>query len=419
MFDFSTLNAELAEDFLSDSGAEGIDIDGDGAVDMYLADCDGDGNVDMYLYDSDGDGFCDTCCADTDGDGSIDAELYFVDTDGDGTFDAAAGLADADGDGTGETYFRLNDYDQDGSYENVRFYTDTDGDGTFDVMGKIIDTDGDEEFDSVEVYADTDGDGESDKVMEISVADDNIDDESDGESDGENDKDSDCTGDSDDTSDSESDKCDESEESEESFEDGVSDPVSATVLSELEQFDPDEADDADITGDPESSMEVWECQGDTNRCALYSQKFVIEELTGEDIDIEEFADLAEENGWFSEEGGTAFLNMNKMLDYYGIDNEMSFNNDFSDIEECLENGGKVIVSIDADEIWYGEDENLFDPADSANHAVEVIGIDYSDPDNPMVILNDSGPGTGQGEMIPLDTFMDAWEDGDYQMITCR
>lgn len=75
---------------------------------------------------------------------------------------------------------------------------------------------------------------------------------------------------------------------------------------------------------------------------------------------------------------------------------MSFHNDIDDIRECLESGGKVIVSIDADEIWFGESDDLFTPGDGPNHAVEVIGIDYSNPDEPMVILNDSGNPNGCG-----------------------
>lgn len=79
-------------------------------------------------------------------------------------------------------------------------------------------------------------------------------------------------------------------------------------------------------------MEEWEFQGDTNRCALYSQKFVIEELTGKDVPIEDIVDIATENGWFSEDSGTASLNMTKVLDAYGIENEMSFHNDIDDIK---------------------------------------------------------------------------------------
>ena len=97
---------------------------------------------------------------------------------------------------------------------------------------------------------------------------------------------------------------------------------------------------------------------------------------------------------------------------------MSFHNSIDDIENCLNNGGKVIVSIDANEIWYGHDNNIFSPASSANHAVEVIGVDRSDPEHPMVILNDSGNPNGRGEMIPLDIFEATWGDGDSQMIAC-
>ena len=134
--------------------------------------------------------------------------------------------------------------------------------------------------------------------------------------------------------------------------------------------------------------------------------------------MEEMADIAEENGWFTEDGGTLLIDMNKMLDYYGVENEMSFNNDISDIEDCLSGGGKAIVSIDANEIWVGDNDNMFTPGYTPNHAVEVIGIDYSSPDNPMVILNDSGHPDGCGSMIPLDVFVDSWEDSGCHLIAC-
>jgi hypothetical protein len=43
---------------------------------------------------------------------------------------------------------------------------------------------------------------------------------------------------------------------------------------------------------------------------------------------------------------------------------------------------------------------------------EVIGIDRSDPDNPMVILNVPGHPGGCGAMIPLEEFEDAWQDSN-------
>ena len=57
------------------------------------------------------------------------------------------------------------------------------------------------------------------------------------------------------------------------------------------------------------------------------------------------------------------------------------------------------------------------PEQGANHAVQVIGIDNSDPDNPVVILNDPGHPNGQGVRVAADDFMDAWEDSDNFMVS--
>ena len=190
-----------------------------------------------------------------------------------------------------------------------------------------------------------------------------------------------------------------------------------TYIDDLENFDPEQATPSDVSGMPERSMEYWEYQGDTGRCALYAQKFIIEELTGYEVDIDQMAEIASENGWFSEEGGTPIDCMDKMLDYCGIENESSYFNSIEDMKECLDNGGKVIVAVDSGEYWFGEEDNMFLPNDGADHAVEVIGIDESDPNHPMVILNDSGQPNGCGEMIPLDVFENAWDDSNNFMIT--
>jgi hypothetical protein len=104
-----------------------------------------------------------------------------------------------------------------------------------------------------------------------------------------------------------------------------------------------------------------------------------------------------------------------ILEAYGINVDRHQGGTIQDIEQCLQNGGDVIVGVDADEIWY-RDNDTFGPGDDANHAIEVIGIDYSNPDQPMVILNDSGTPDGCGSMVPLDQFMDAWEDSGFYMV---
>ncbi|MBQ3432600.1 MAG: hypothetical protein IJG23_07440 [Clostridia bacterium] len=187
----------------------------------------------------------------------------------------------------------------------------------------------------------------------------------------------------------------------------------STTADELENFEPTEGNDTYDAGD---AMEHWEFQGDTNRCGQFSQLFVIEEMTGLDLDPDTFCEFSQQQGWFDEYGGTAPEDLNKMLDYFGIENEISQGNDLDSLLECLENGGRAIVALDSGEYWDGEDatSDILEPY-GADHAVEVIGFDA---EKNCVILNDSGSPDGCGEEVPLDTFSDAWEDSGNLMVEC-
>lgn len=373
MFDNTDFNFDLDGDGVLDSFASEVDLDGDGIADMLALDTDGDQISDTFIreMDTNGDGIIDSyqIGADTNGDGIIDSSVELYDTDGNGIIDQTVNYADLDGDGEVDIVETIFDFNEDGAADSAAIdqLADIDGDGVIDSVVHGVDYDYDGIIDSYEVF-------DYDDVMngeELNFGSDDFGDDGSGR---------------------------------------------GMFIDELENFDPDNADPDDIIGDPDEAMDEWEFQGDTNRCALYSQKFIIDEMTGEDVDIEEIADIAEENGWFTEDDGTNLSDMNQILNHFGIENEMSFGNDLDDLQECLSNGGKAIVSIDADEIWYGENDDIFIPNDGPNHAVEVIGIDNSDPDNPMIILNDSGNPDGCGEMVPADVFMDAWEDGGCQMI---
>ena len=397
MFDFNELNFDMDGDGILDSYAEEADINGDGVIESVVIDSNGDGSFDTFLTDTDGDGYLDLNAIDSDNDGAMDLFVMESDSNGDGILD---------------TVVSAHDYNQDGSIDSETVYNDSNGDGIFDTVVKQNDSDYDGDMDTFKTYVDENTDGTPDTVIMETFEDTDGDGKNDTytvrvSEDGDNDFEV-----------VEMYDFDEDTGSFELINYSAGSAASGLNADELENFDPAAADPDKVSGNPSEAMEEWEFQGDTNRCAVYSQKFVIEEITGQEIDIEELADLAEENNWFSEEGGTPFLSMNKILDHYGIENEMSFHNNIDDIKECLDAGGKVIVSIDADEIWYGENDSIFSPADNANHAVEVIGIDYTNPNEPMVILNDSGSPNGCGEMIPLDTFLDAWEDGNCQMISC-
>lgn len=333
---------------------------------MIEMDLNGDGQADYWKQ-----------AVDLDGDGQVDGVMEAIDTNHTGQADTMMIQADMNHDGNIDTVIKNYDYNDNGQVDSSTAYQDQNGDGRMDHVTKTWDSDGDGQLDHQEVMQDMNGDGEPEAKQAFLV---------------------------DPTT-------------------GQLTPVEHMSMEGIQyaaqqQFTPNEDYPEGVDGDPAKSMEQWECQGNTNRCALYSQKFIIEEFTGQKIDIEQFADYAEQNGWFDESSGTSALNMDKMLTAFGIEHEMGFHKSIEDIQKCLQDGGRVIVAIDANEVWRGEAHDVFSPYSGANHAVEVIGIDRTDPNNPMVILNDSGTPNGRGEMVPLKEFLNAWEDGDCQMISC-
>lgn len=312
---------------------------------------------------------------DMDGDGIADGIMVqrAEDNNGDGIADTLVveHYLDLDGDGTMETMQRemFSDLNQDGvvdSYSNM-VLQDQDNDGLPEYMSQAYDYDGDGILDDVQEAADLDGSGILTPLTPDALPDG-------GEID------------------------------------------SADAPGYVEFFDPDNASQEDVIGNPAEDMENWHPQETGSSCAVASQEFILEELSGLEFEESDLRDMAERNGWYDPNGGTPMDDVGKLLEHMGVEVERSQGNDVKDLEECLANGGKVIVAVDSGEIWYGEEDDAFGPGMGADHAIQVIGIDYSDPDEPMVIVNDSGTANGCGAMIPLDTFMDAWEDSGCFMV---
>ncbi len=308
------------------------------------------------------------------------AEGVQVDWDGDGIPDAIVyqQLQDADGDGVPDVVITEQhlDTDGDGRFDTIQtdLTLDMDNDGFADLHSVVIgrDTDGDGVLDWMQTAEDFDNDGIFDSIHEYSGLD-GLDLTDDG-----------------------------------GFPDGGA-PA-------YETFDPDSADMDRVIGDPEEAMESWHWQETGSSCAVASQEFVLEQLTGREFDESDLRELAEEQGWYSPEGGTPMDDVGNILEHMGLTVERSQGNSIEDLERCLENGGEVIVGVDSSEIWEGQDDDFFGPGMDADHAVQVIGLDYSDPGSPMVILNDPGAANGGGAMLSLDVFMGAWEDSGCFMV---
>jgi len=302
---------------------------------------------------------------DLNGDGQVNSMVFqnLLDIDGDGIPDAliTEQHLDLDGDGIVDTM-------------QIDVSADLDLDGVEDAHSVLIaqDTDGDGEPDFMQTGEDFDGDGILDAVEGSGLS----------------------VGDGFDT-------------------DGIA--VNADAPAYV-NFDPADADPDCVVGDPVSAMDDWHWQETDCSCAVASQEFVLEELTGLEFEESVLRDLAEEHGWFDPNGGTTMDDVGNLLEHMGLRVERSVDNSIEDLEECLANGGEVIVGVDSSEIWMGQNDDFFFPGMDADHAVQVIGIDRTNPDQPMVILNDPGCTNGCGAMLPMDIFLKSWEDSGCFMV---
>ena len=188
-------------------------------------------------------------------------------------------------------------------------------------------------------------------------------------------------------------------------------------------------DDAspDILGIPNAQADFWDWQGLPDNCEPIAESFIIRQFGYDNISTNEFAYISQANGWYTPGEGTPMGHSGEMMDLFGIENHTVENATVEQLAAEIAAGHGVIVGVNSDELWNqgplqefenwllevsGLDNSNFVPA---NHAICVTGMDISDPDHPMVIVNDPGHPDGAGQPYPLDRFMDAWENSDFFM----
>jgi len=175
-------------------------------------------------------------------------------------------------------------------------------------------------------------------------------------------------------------------------------------------------------GDPAEQIDNWIYQDEIDNCAVAAETSLINQFLDTPLDMEQTNYISQSNGWWQPGGGTAPGDVGNMMDLYDIPNHTVMNATLEQLASELQQGNGVIVGVNSSELWdqgmlndfkqflievLGLDTADFNPAD---HAVVVTGIDLSDPDNPQVIINDSGLSDGAGNRYPLDKFADAWEN---------
>lgn len=168
----------------------------------------------------------------------------------------------------------------------------------------------------------------------------------------------------------------------------------------------------DITPFPGSeASDIIQQQSDT--CAIKSQQIILHSF-GIDVPESTLTIEATQRGYYVPGSGSVPSEVGSLLEDYGVGVHTRENATVYDLVNELAQGHKVIVGVDADELWRPSFFNdLF--GEQANHALIVTGIDTSDPNDVHVILTD--PGTGDvARSYPLDQFLDAWSDSSCLMI---
>lgn len=181
---------------------------------------------------------------------------------------------------------------------------------------------------------------------------------------------------------------------------------------------------------------IW--QGNQPTCAIRSQEIILRDY-GIFHTQDELIEFATQNGWFDpdpEKGGTDKYAVGNILDACGIPTKRVDDATIYDLISELKAGHRVIVSVDADELWVKKEPNLFKRLaaqvtnkandkkqdflglEGANHALIVAGVNVNpkDPSDISVTLIDSGTGDVCIE-YSFKEFHNAWSDGHCRMIS--
>jgi LysM repeat protein len=168
-----------------------------------------------------------------------------------------------------------------------------------------------------------------------------------------------------------------------------------------------------VHGDPSVMSDEWFLQRSNGYCVPASLTEVLSQVTGhrfadESIVVDRFAEL----GKPVTGQGETLADAEMVLDSFGVESHVESDATLSDLAQYLDDGRAIVVGVNADEIWHGEN-TAANPTGRANHALLITGIDET---RGLVTLSDPGHPEGNKKVVPLDVFKEAWADGENQLL---
>lgn len=158
-------------------------------------------------------------------------------------------------------------------------------------------------------------------------------------------------------------------------------------------------------------------QGQEPICAIRSQEMILRDF-GIQIPKEELTAYATEQGWYHG-GGTNPSDVGNLLETCNISTHSQHCDSAYDLINELKDGHRVIVGVDAHELWAepgSEEYEYYRNLTNADHALIVtsVNIDPVNPENSTVVLTD--PGNGSIMEYDFEKFAHSWKDSEYLMV---
>ncbi len=188
---------------------------------------------------------------------------------------------------------------------------------------------------------------------------------------------------------------------------------------EVSELDP-APDQSDMHGWEDSGaqgglFEHWHQQTDPVSCAVVTQGAILEDVLGVPFDEHALEAFAQQQGWYDPRNGTWPNTMGNILEAYGVPCTRMNDASIDDVVQALDRGDKVMVGLDASEIYLPLHEastGMPIEQSDAGHAVWVTGIDQ-DPDGSIhVILNDPGRPDGRSTPVEIHDFLNGWRTSE-------
>lgn len=151
-----------------------------------------------------------------------------------------------------------------------------------------------------------------------------------------------------------------------------------------------------------------------NECAVKCELYIMRRL-GISTTLYELLEASTSKEWLTD-GGTALLNIGRLLEEKGLSVHRKFDADMDDIVSSLENGLEVLVMVDGGELIEDDEQEMLEDeilGEIPDHTVVVLMVDIEGDE---IALYD--PASGEMPVsVPVEKFKDAWQDSHNYMLT--